>query len=374
MQQRKFAALWAYPWDLLDEGLDVSMERVAAVGVQGISLAISYHAALLLLPHNPRGRVRFLDGAIYFGETDAFRGLAIQPRVGALTAEGDPLERICRAAERQGLDIVGWTVCTHNSYLGERHPDKVIRNAWGDPLLYALCPSHPDVQAYLTALVAAASRYPVAALQLESYGYMGFPHGHHHEKVNMRLAPITQELLGICFCSACSSRAQADGVDAEAVRRAVLLHLDAAMTGGAHGLAETAEDTLSAIEPYLAMRDRVEAELIERLAKASAKPLNLLGVRPAVLSQARDRIAQVTTTAYHVEHRDVAASVAAQRALVGDDMHLGIGIECTPLYSPTRENLAAKISAAWKAGADSLYCYNYGLMPLQSLDWLRQAL
>jgi hypothetical protein len=368
VQKTKFTALWAYPWDLLDEGLHESLGRIASLGFRGISLAISYHAGLLLLPHNPRGHVRFLeDGALYFGATERFRGLAIQPRVSSLVGPDDPLERICTAASAEGLDVVGWTVCTHNSHLGNRHPDMVMRNAWGDPLYYALCPSHPDVQAYLEALVAAASRYPVAALQLESYGFMGFPHGHHHEKINLPLPPETQDLMGICFCPACLDRARAAGVDGESLRQRVAAYLARALDGAP---GEPPPD----LDAYYAVRDDTVAGLVQRLAQASAAPLNLLGVRPAVLRKATDAIAEVTTTAHHAQAGEVAATVQAARALVGHNRHLAVGLECTPLYSPTRENLAAKIGAAWKAGADSLYCYNYGLMPLRSLEWLRRAL
>jgi hypothetical protein len=53
---------------------------------------------------------------------------------------------------------------------------------------------------------------------------------------------------------------------------------------------------------------------------------------------------------------------------------LGIGIDAAPHLSPTAENLSAKVREAWAHGADELYFYNYGLMPLRSLDWLGAAL
>jgi len=66
--------------------------------------------------------------------------------------------------------------------------------------------------------------------------------------------------------------------------------------------------------------------------------------------------------------------VRAARAAVGPDVRLAIGLEATPHLSPSAENLAAKVRAAWEAGAEGLYFYNYGLMPLRSLGWLAQAL
>jgi hypothetical protein len=45
----------------------------------------------------------------------------------------------------------GWTVGLHNSRLGQLHPDLVCQSAFGDPLVNALCPSQPEVRAYLVA-------------------------------------------------------------------------------------------------------------------------------------------------------------------------------------------------------------------------------
>lgn len=376
----RFTAIWSYPWDLFAEGLDESLDRIAKMGLNGISLAVSYHSGMLLLPHNPRQRIRFLeDGAIYFRpHSGYFQDLAIQPRVSEMAGSGDPLEEICEAAERHGLEVVSWTVCTHNSYQGERHLDMTIRNAFGDPLIYGLCPSHPDVQAYLQALLQELSDYPLRTLQLESYGFLGFPHGYHHEKINMDLGPYGRYLMGLCFCPACRKVAEGEGVDFAAAQSATRRYLEDIFEGRAQPPEPFSEEALlhelPELEPYLQMRDEVVKRFVLRLSGAAAKPLNLLGIEQNMVEELSPHIAEVTGWGYRVTPEETTRVVREARALVGPSMTLGVGIEACPHMSPTKENLVAKVKAAWDAGADNLYFYNYGLMPLRSLDWLREAL
>ena len=374
-----FTALWSYPWDLLAEGLETSLGRIAAAGLKGISLAVSYHAGMLLLPHNPQQKVRFLeDGAVYFRpRPERFAGLAIQPRVSALADGVDPLEAICAAAQRHGLQVVAWTVCCHNSHQGERHPDLALHNAFGDPYPFALCPCQPAVQDYLQALLQDLGRYPLRALQLESFGYMGFYHGYHHEKILLNVGPLSAFMLGLCFCPACRRQAEAEGIEAGALQEAVQRYLLAAFEG------EVAEperfsreallEAVPGLEGYLRMRDDVVTRLVQRLARASAVPLSLLATGPN-MAELQAYIAEATACAYRAQPEEVIRNVRAARAAVGPDVRLAIGLEATPHLSPSAENLAAKVRAAWEAGAEGLYFYNYGLMPLRSLGWLAQAL
>ena len=376
----RFAALWVYPWDLLDEGLDASLGRIADLGLQGISLATAYHAGLLVLPHNPRQKVRFLeDGALYFRpRAGRFAGTTLQPRLSALLRDHDLLADICEAAARRGLGVVSWTICTHNSYQGERHPDVAIHNAYGDPLIYGLCPSHPAVQAYLQALLAELSTYPLRTLQLESYGFMGFPHGYHHEKINFELGPWGRALMGLCFCPACADIARQEGIDFEAARNDTRRTLDTVFAGEAslpNAFSEEAlVSELPALGPYLAMRERIETRLVLRLSQAASVPLNLLEIRPGAVDTLAPHIGEVTACAYRIPAAEVAGATRAAKEMLGGRVRLGIGLEACPHLSPSKENLVAKTHAAWEAGAECLYFYNYGLMPAESLSWLGAAL
>ncbi|MHB9032783.1 MAG: hypothetical protein ACYC6L_07020 [Anaerolineae bacterium] len=378
--RESYTALWSYAWDLMADTLPASLTRVADTGANGISLATSYHAGMLLLPHNPQQKVRFLeDGSIYFRPDPArFKGLVIQPRASSLAQDTDPLADICQEAARQGLGVTSWTVLNHNTYQGTLHPELSLTNAFGDPYAFALCPSQPEVQAYLEALLGNLSQYPLRTLQLESYDYMGFQHGFHHEKFQVELGPLSNTLLGLCFCPACLQAAKERGIDGDELKEktaAWLVHIFEGEIDEPASASEGAlEEAVPGLAPYLAMRDELTVKSLKGLIAASSVPLNLLGVKPNVLAAVHDQIGEVTNCAYVKDPAVVASVASSTRQLVGDDLRVGLGLEISQKFTPDAANMAEKITAARQAGADSLYLYNYGLVPLRSLGWLRLAL
>jgi len=378
MADRRSASIWTYPWDLLDEGVEPALDRIQAAGLTGIALAAGYHAGVLLLPHNPRSTVRVLeDGVLYFRpRPGGFGGCALQPRLSVLTDRVDPLELACAAAGRRGLTVTAWTVCCHNSRLAEAHPELSCRNAFGDPVSHALCPGREEVRTYLARLAAELDRYPLASLQLESCGWMGFPHGAHHEKIRVGLSPLSRRLMGLCFCDGCMERARAEGIDIDGVRRRTVEYLRAAFDGrtdpAAPGGRGAASARIAGLAAFLELRDRIEGEAVARVKEASRHPLSVIvgpDGNPRVLSLADEAVACV----YEEDPADVEAGVRAARAAVGP-VPLAVGLDATPLRSPDMRNLKAKTAAARDAGADSLFFYNYGLMPLAWMAWLMEAL
>src|SRR5579875_3642823 len=178
-----YRSIYCYPWDIMDETPAQFCRNVKEqCGVDTVSMAVSYHAAKLILPQNPRRKVYYPDdGSLYFQpDPAAFVGSPIQPHVGALTREQDVLAALCAAAAQAQLDVIAWTVCLHNTRLGEAYPEYAPRNAFGDHVITYLCPAQPAVRHYLCALVAdLARRYPVRAIQLEAAHHMPFVHGFH---------------------------------------------------------------------------------------------------------------------------------------------------------------------------------------------------
>src|SRR5262245_10448187 len=131
-----YSAIWTYPWDLLDEGLDLALGRIAETGLDGISVAAAYHSIRALCPHNPKRDVYHGEGGwIYFKPSDEyFADGRIQPVVSemALALDIDPLQTIARQAVNHKLKVHAWTVLHHNTRLGTAYPDCTIENAFGD--------------------------------------------------------------------------------------------------------------------------------------------------------------------------------------------------------------------------------------------------
>ncbi len=92
------------------------------------------------------------------------------------------------------------------------------------------------------------------------------------------------------------------------------------------------------------------------------------------MAEVEQGIAEVTECAYRLWPEEVEHDVQAARQAISPNLTLSIGLEANPHLSPSAENLKAKVRTAWQAGADGLYFYNYGLMPLRSLGWLKEAL
>jgi hypothetical protein len=223
------AGLYTYAWDLDAEGYDRAVGRIADAGFTAVNLATAYHSGKFLLPHNPRQRLYYAeDGAIFF-QPDLGQYGKIQPRVHSLvSADASPVTLLQNAARVHGLAYVAWTVCLHNSWVGERYPETTAHTAFGDPLYHSLSPVHPDVRHYLLALVKdLVSRHEVAAFELESPGYMGFHHDFHHIMFGVDLDPVQSALLGVSFNPAEVDAARAAGIDVDGLQGRIAAVLDA---------------------------------------------------------------------------------------------------------------------------------------------------
>jgi hypothetical protein len=222
------AGLYTYAWDLEDEGYDRAFGRIAEAGFNNVNLATSYHAGKFLLPHNPKRRLYIAeDGAIFF-QPDLTKYGTITPRVHSLvSADQNPVGQLTELGPRHGLSYVAWTVVLHNSWIGEQHPDVTAQTAFGDSLFHSLSPAHPAVREYILALIGdLVSRHDVSAIELESPGYMGFHHDHHHLMYGIEIDPVQAEMLGVSFNPAEVAGASATGIDVEGLRERITTALD----------------------------------------------------------------------------------------------------------------------------------------------------
>ena len=186
------------------------------------------------------------------------------------------LAELRRVTTQRGARLHGWTVFLDNTTLGLAHPDVTQENCFGDRAAPAdLCPSHPDVRAYATALARSVARLGVEAVFAESLHFGFFGHGYHHERCFVELGPVEEFLLGLCFCGHCRARAGEGGVDAQAARAAAVRITGGVLDGGAPlpdelspaGLAECADEDLS---HYVATRTGTVTTLVAEVTRAVA--------------------------------------------------------------------------------------------------------
>jgi len=120
-------------------------------------------------------------------------------------------------------------VLAHNGRLGAKHPQCVVRNAYGDPYPWALCIGSPLVGEYAAALSAeVAALGCVHGIELEACGWYGYDHSSAHDKTGGG-APggVPGWLLDLCFCPACADGFRAAGADPAQLARTVRAALDA---------------------------------------------------------------------------------------------------------------------------------------------------
>lgn len=400
-----YSSLYVYPWDVLDETPQAFCEALPdLLGVDTISLAVSYHAGKLLLPHNPRRKVYYPeDGALFFQpDLTAFAHSVIKPHVSTLAQAVDPLAALCQVAEQAQLEVIAWTVTLHNTRLGLLYPEYTPRNAFGDSAIMYLCPAHPEVQAYICALSAdLARRYPLRAIQLEALHFMPFVHGFHHEMQQMTVTPALQVLLGLCFCDACLARARAARVDGERVRAFVAQELEARLL--VEREAEGEEAWLQPfwgaclegeLERYIALRSETIAHLwsevsqavhavshvqvhlqdpsaagVDRFSAADLAWLSGLEIPP------RAGMADgVTLPGYIADLAVFQREIDLYCSRVLPVLPLEIGLRPALPDCRSSEDLAAKVAYCAERGVTGVSFYNYGMLPLSRLRWIRDAL
>lgn len=381
-----YTTMWAYPWDLLDDGVEVVVRRLREeIGLDAVSLATSYHSVEHLRPHT-RGRRFFqsFEAALYFPpDSSLWKGWALQPNVSPLATQTNPLERICEAAERVGLKVESWTVCLHNSFLGRRYPHVCERNVFGDPYPPHLCPSNGDVRAYVTTLVRdLATNYPLYAIELESLHYGGFGHFHGHEKIGLELGHVGRFLLSLCFCESCRAGARSAGIDVEAVMSFVRSTLERLFAQGTP-LPEHVDDLIglsSDLKAFLTWREKIVTSLTEEVKKSAGNVFlvammggdpRITGLNGKSIAQIADALELLCYTA-QPEMIEQQVSLATTRYCAVEDLIVGLSVFVP--HATSRGVLEANVRRAFRLGVRGFSFYNYGIMPEPNLEWVASAI
>jgi hypothetical protein len=386
-----YRAIYAYAWDLADEGISAVLDRAAGLGLDTLSYAGAYHAGKFLRPHGKSGKVYFPeDGTIYF-RADPARYGRVKPLPSRLIVERDILREAIDAGR---LAVNAWLVLMHNSRLGALFPDLTVKNAFGDGYVYSLCPTHPEAREYAVALCKdVTDAYPVIGLSLETPGFMPYAHGYHHEFALVRQNRWLDNLLGLCFCDHCVRGAREAGIDAEAVQARVRRDVDAYLTGDldfpddmaeAFWLADIVSD--GELAAYLRWRCGVVTSLVAEIREAVRADATV-AVIPSVARpsggawyEGSDLLALAAAGAtieacfYEPSVARIRSDIAdVQRRLGGTGRLRGILRPGHPDLT-SREAVIGAVAALRSAGIDEIAFYNWGHLKDASLAWIGDAL
>lgn len=378
-----YSGLWMFAWDLLDEGIENVMGWAADSGLTALQIAGAYHAGWFIHPHNPHHRAYMTeDGCVYFHPTPRlYEKTVLKPKVASVCTATDWMHEAGKRLDKYGLKLVSWTVCAHNTRLGLLHPECTVRNCFGDSYPHALCPANDQVRTYLAALCHdLANNLPLHAVQLESPGYMGLVHGHHHERDLTVLTPLEIALMDLCFCEACVRRAEIQQVDIGRIRAAVRAILEAGMMaapdrpkGHPATMAQVAEN-LPELAGYLAFRQQVEDTLLHEIKAAmrpSAAQLFLLGGPNPQIASVVDVF---NSGVYGQKPAQVLASTQAARKGLSEHHALYMGVRLGLNSVADAQELTGIVQAVKAGKGDGVMFYNYSESPKTALNWITPAL
>lgn len=384
-------SMFSYSWDLEENGVFKSVNEFREIGINAITLASSYHAGKFLRPKGKNGKIYFPeDGTIYFA-SDPSRYGSIKPIPNSISGNGDVLREL---TEVKDLSVNAWLVLFHNSRLGSENLDSTVRNAFGDPYIYALCPSAPEARNYAIGLASdVTNNYDVSGISLESIGFPPYEHGYHHEMSFVQPNKWLTSYLGLCFCKYCINGAEQSGIDATGLKAKVARNIDAYLSGEidfpddmaeAFWLADIAGDI--DLHEYLVFRSSVVTSLAKEI-RASVRKEVEVAIIPSVarptggawyegadLSALAKATGVIEACFYESSIDRIKADLADIKRRLG-----GIG-KIKGILRPAFPDLVNEkavfdaVQALHEGGVADIGFYNYGHIRSQSLNWIANAL
>ena len=387
-----YRSLYTYAWDIADIGVTQFIDDMLNMGITDVTVATAYHAGKFIRPHakNPPRVIFPEDGVTYF-DPDLQRYSEIQPE-----AHSDQnMRAVLPALLKDGrLKVHGWTVLLHNTRLGTEFPQYTVKNAFGDPYVYSLCPMQAAVFDYAVNLCADLShQHALHSIVLETPGWQPYGHGYHHEFAQVASNPWLDNMLGMCFCDACKSAAKDKGIAIDALQTRVQNNISNYLALPADAQADqVASWTQSELltDPdllaYISMRQDRVTQLVSAIRKAIPSQCEL-AVIPTV---------QRPTAACWTEGSDLKAlsevadyieipfyEPSANRAIADaweSLRQIGNPQKIRAILRPGLPDLnqGADLAPAMKGiqalGITEFAFYNYGLLPQYQLDHLANTL
>ncbi|CAM5745023.1 hypothetical protein SAFG77S_12352 [Streptomyces afghaniensis] len=383
------ASAFVYPWDV--NGDPEAPARIAALGVEQVTLAAAYHSTRALTPRHPRHRIVTAEhAAVHYPADDRWDGRELHPYPAGDWAPGDAFGEAAAALTDAGLEVHTWVVLAHNSRLGAEHPGTSVVNAYGDRYPWAPCIAQPATRAYLTDLAAEAAVRPGArGTELESLGWYGLQHLHAHDKTGgVGLGDAGQYLMALCFCPACREGYGRHGLDGDELAAAVRTALepvwqgvtpsDGGWTGVEKLLGETLANTTRAYRDETART--LQETAVRAVREAAPEGFQVLlhadpvsyhvganpGVDPAHILSVADGV--VVPCAGGTGTLTPFARQGREGAVIAANFTVVSGMGGSP------GTLAADASEARGLGATELRLYHAGLASDDDLETVRSAL
>lgn len=382
--------MFAYPWTLAEQGIEQSIRYLSTeLHTDNLYVSVNYHSGRLFQPlsHN-KVNMRHDSTFSFAPDPERYPGnLELKVDEGVV---GLDLQRaIRRTCIEYGVAYHAWAIGMHSSAVGRANPEWCVRNAYGDVYDYALCPNHPKSQAYMSGLIEdiCANLAPKSVV-LESPGFLGFVHGHHHEKMLSRLGPVCEYLLSLCFCSNCMHRAASSVVDVDRLQELVKLRVDrlCEQERGGMGMEFTQAEFACLLleEPelyrYTMMRMETVTELLARIKSVAHRYGVELWTMPALiasnswsegssLSQLAPVVDGFMALTYYSDPAKVRADLDWLKLFIGDTPYVALFNGGAPATN-SASDLRSGVDTALRQGAKGVAYYNMSMLTRSRLEWI----
>ncbi len=354
------------PWDLVDEGIDAVLDRLAGeVGVDGLVVSVLTGSVCVFRAHDgvsPR-TFRCPPAAHFQPASKCYASSRLRPPTAGWIKSGNPLERVAAACEKRGLALSEHVVACDNATIVDRHGFAACEDAFGDASPARLCPTNPDVRAYLCGLVEDLStNYAIEAVILIEADF-GRPAGFHPGRLNPARSGWESSVM--CFCPSCRQAAAEQDVEAGPIA-----HHAAALASAADG--EVGDADVSA---YRRFRSSVVAATVKAIRRHCQCALD---VHFPDLDPHRgvsvEHIAEFVSGWWAPEScettRQALADAIGSRARIGVCAVVGAGRELPGASADVVRNTSDLVVA----GHRNVVFESYGATPLDRLEWVRQAI
>lgn len=385
------------PWHLEREGADEALARMAGeIGVDGVQLCVSGSGSAALYPRGPRGpRIDSCDAGLQFQlDPSKYSSVRVRPRIASWMKSRNPLEAVCKLAERHHLKI-------RVSLLGsipmpERSTCATIINALGDVSPNSLCFAHPDTQELYAALIEDLSiNYPIDVVEVEvpcrpraqaAYDVVSFP------SLLLDGEPFSDSLAW-CFCPSCRQQAQAAGVDIRLVQTKIadLISSWLAMGAAVREWKEVLAGDATLIRYDQWQRDAARTilrQIRERCRKSLAVQLDSVWLP---VDEARFELRTFGTICERVSLRAVKGvlpdepdsvrklgslmtAARSEHPPLPAELKIDLLIPSYPPEVSTAQHLVSLTHEAAQTGCEAIIFQDYATSPDVCLDWVRQAI
>ena len=139
------AFLTAYPWDLIDEGVDAVLDRLhGEVGISGVSVWVASPPVVQLRVRDVGPRVVRSRGGLFFHpDEQPYAATRCKPIVSGWVKGRHPLTRIAEACAERAMDLRVIVSAAMTGRLAQRHAEMACKNVFGCVPGQSGCPGIP---------------------------------------------------------------------------------------------------------------------------------------------------------------------------------------------------------------------------------------